>query len=246
MLSKINLLFIIFALTAGLKASGQDTTYHTDNGNKVNTLQAADFYKVLQRNPADTNQATEKSYFKSGKLRSEGSLSNCAKVEYNGEYKSYYENGQLNKIIHYNHGKIDGTLITYWKDGTLKRQDEFNDGKFIKGTCYNEQGKPITHFAYEQMPEFPGGEPGLVHYLSSRIRYPSHARKKNITGTVIAQFVIDKQGNLANLTITQHVGDDLDAEALRVIKAMPRWKPGIQDGELVAVKYNLPIRFVLQ
>lgn len=245
--SKLYMLFIsILFLSAGM-ASAQDTTYFKDDGSRVNSLQAADSYSVLQRNLSDSHKAVLKSYYRSGKLKSESSYANYGKELLTGESKSYYENGQLKGVINYNDsGKVDGQVLTFWENGKPKRKDQFKDGKLVKGVCYNAQGHPIPHFAYQQMPEFPGGETALLHYLGAKIKYPKRPRKKNIMGEVLVKFVVNKQGAITDPHIVKSVDDDLSAEALRVVRSMPKWKPGSLDGEAVSVEYNLPIRFVLQ
>ena len=95
----------------------------------------------------------------------------------------------------------------------------------------------------DSQPEFPNGNDGLVKYLSENINYPKKALKKNIMGKVYVQFVIDKTGKVTDVVAVRGVDKSLDKEAVRVIKAMPSWKPGIKDGEPVKVKYTIPINF---
>lgn len=98
----------------------------------------------------------------------------------------------------------------------------------------------------ESMPEFPGGQAALMKYLSSNIRYPQDAREMGIEGKVYLSFVVDKEGYVKNVEIRRGVYTSMDMEAVRVVKAMPRWKPGTQDGKPVNVLFNLPINFKLQ
>ena len=99
----------------------------------------------------------------------------------------------------------------------------------------------------EQMPEFPdGGMAGMMKYLSSHIRYPEAAHKAGTQGRVTVQFVVSKDGSIGNVHILRGVSPELDAEAIRVISAMPKWKPGMQKGEPVSVKYTVPVMFRLQ
>ena len=95
----------------------------------------------------------------------------------------------------------------------------------------------------DNQPEFPNGNDGLVKYLSENINYPKKALKKNIMGKVYVQFVIDKTGKVTDVVAVRGVDKSLDKEAVRVIKAMPNWKPGIKDGAPVKVKYTIPINF---
>ncbi len=98
----------------------------------------------------------------------------------------------------------------------------------------------------ENMPEFPnGGMTALMKYLSNNIRYPEAAHKAGIQGRVTVQFVVGKDGSIGNVSILRGVNADLDAEAIRVISSMPKWKPGTQKGEPVKVKYTVPVMFRL-
>lgn len=98
----------------------------------------------------------------------------------------------------------------------------------------------------ENMPEFPnGGMTALMTYLSDNIRYPEAAHKAGIQGRVTVQFVVGKDGSIGNVSILRGVNADLDAEAIRVISSMPKWKPGTQKGEPVKVKYTVPVMFRL-
>lgn len=98
----------------------------------------------------------------------------------------------------------------------------------------------------ENMPEFPdGGMPGLMKYLSANIRYPEAAHKAGTQGRVTVQFVVGKDGSIGNVGILRGVDPNLDAEAIRVISSMPKWKPGTQKGEPVNVRYTVPVMFRL-
>ena len=97
----------------------------------------------------------------------------------------------------------------------------------------------------EHDPEFPGGMEKLYQYLSSNIQYPVEAKAKKVTGTVYITFVIEKDGSISNIKPLRCPDESLCAEAMRVVKNMPKWKPGRQRGKPVRVQYNLPIKFSL-
>ena len=97
----------------------------------------------------------------------------------------------------------------------------------------------------EQMPEFPGGAAEMMKFLSMNVKYPASAEKDSIQGRVIATFIVEKDGTVSSPKVVKHVSDDLDAEAVRVIELMPKWKPGRQSGREVRVKYTIPITFRL-
>lgn len=98
----------------------------------------------------------------------------------------------------------------------------------------------------EQMPEFPGGMKELLKFLQDNLKYPENAMKNNVQGRVIVQFVVEKNGTLTEFKVARSVDPDLDAEALRVLQTMPKWKPGMQRGKIVRVKFTVPVSFKLQ
>lgn len=98
----------------------------------------------------------------------------------------------------------------------------------------------------EQAPEFPGGMPALSNYLATNIHYPDSARNANITGRVVVNFVVDLDGSVRNVKVTKGLPGGCSEEAVRVVAAMPKWKPGKQNGVPVNVYYTLPISFVLK
>ena len=98
----------------------------------------------------------------------------------------------------------------------------------------------------EQAPQFPGGPKELMAFLGKNIRYPVAAQEAGVQGRVICQFVITKEGKVADIKVLRSVSPEIDEEAVRVIKAMPTWTPGKQDGQAVNVRYTLPVTFKLQ
>lgn len=97
----------------------------------------------------------------------------------------------------------------------------------------------------DQLPEFPGGIQAMMKFLSTNIKYPVEAQKKGISGRVIVQFVIMEDGTLDQAKVIRGVDPLLDEEALRVVKSMPKWKPGMDRGEAVKVRFTAPIMFNL-
>ena len=98
----------------------------------------------------------------------------------------------------------------------------------------------------EQMPQFPGGEAALMKFLQSHINYPPMAAENGVQGRVVVQFVVDKTGKIGEVKVVRTVDKDLDKEAVRVCKSLPKFTPGRQNGQPVAVWYTLPVSFKLQ
>lgn len=97
----------------------------------------------------------------------------------------------------------------------------------------------------EQMPEYPGGMQALFEYLGQNLKYPGDAKEQKVEGRVIAIFVVETDGSISNVEVVRPVFPSLDAEAVRVLSGMPKWKPGMQSGKVVRVKYTVPINFNL-
>ncbi|WP_319502760.1 energy transducer TonB [uncultured Draconibacterium sp.] len=107
------------------------------------------------------------------------------------------------------------------------------------------EGSDAVFFIVEDMPEFPGGDEALKKYIANALTYPEIAQKKEIEGKVYVSFVVEKDGSVGDAKIERGVDPSLDKEALRVVKALPMWKPGKQRGEPVRVQYTVPINFAL-
>lgn len=97
-----------------------------------------------------------------------------------------------------------------------------------------------------QMPEFSGGISAMMSFLSQNIDYPEIAKQAGISGTVYVGFIVEKDGSLSNVELLRSIGGGCDEEAIRVVKLMPNWKPGMQRGIPVRVKLNLPVKFTLR
>ena len=158
------------------------------------------------------------------------------------------------------------------KEDEIKTQDELKENETAFGQKDNEKGtedrnvtrtlkeevvvekkeeKPVEKKeeifrSVEQMPQFPGGDAALMKYLSSHINYPPIAAENNVQGKVVVQFVVDKTGKVGEVKVIRSVDKDLDKEAVRVCKSLPKFTPGRQNGQAVSVWYTLPVQFKLQ
>ena len=117
---------------------------------------------------------------------------------------------------------------------TVKHQEEIDNGPLSQPDVFDE---------VDEAPQFPGGMAGLMQYLSSSIRYPNDAREAGAQGRVVVSFIVEKDGSISNAKVTKPTYSSFDEEALRVVCAMPKWMPGKQNGEVVRVKYSLPVSF---
>ena len=108
------------------------------------------------------------------------------------------------------------------------------------------QSNQSVYDAVEQMPEFPGGMPAMIEYLRANVKYPKDAIKQNVGGRVMVMFVVEPDGRLSNVSVARKVFPSLDAEAVRVVKSMPKWKPGKEKGRAVRVNFTLPVVFSIK
>lgn len=141
-----------------------------------------------------------------------------------------------------NEQEVTSTVLT-----SLENEGKLNDIVWIAPVVETEEvEEDIIHVSVEVMPEFPGGTSALMKYLSGNIKYPTVSQEIGSQGRVIVQFVVDRDGTITDPVVVRGVDSYLDKEALRVISTMPKWKPGIQNGKKVRVKYTVPVAFRLR
>lgn len=116
-------------------------------------------------------------------------------------------------------------------------------GCFVIGKAQYTDSEIFTEI--DEMPEFPGGQAKLMNWLAVNIRYPDAAQQHGVQGRVIVNFVVEKDGSISGVRVLKGVDKDLDAEAIRVVKRMPKWQPGKNNGESVRCYYTLPVTFKL-
>jgi protein TonB len=130
-----------------------------------------------------------------------------------------------------------------------KGTDDINVVREYKNEVVVEEKKPVDEnkvfTAVEQMPQFPGGESALYEYIGKNLRYPPMAAENNIQGRVTVQFVVTKTGSIGEVKVLRGKDPDLDKEAVRVVKSLPKFIPGKMNGQAVNVWYTLPISFKL-
>ena len=167
----------------------------------------------------------------------------------------------------YEHGRVDGLSTRYDSLGEAEWRGRFRAGRLV-GTEFPPQGiAPDSVTGHEQMPAFlsPGCPPqrprmtteekqalqrcaqeAMLTYIYEEIEYPKAARRQGIAGISVVTFVVERDGNLADIRTVRFVSASIDAEARRVVESMPPWVPGVVDGEPVRVQFNLPIAFRLE
>ncbi len=222
----------------------RDTTYYTGEDSIVEPENAT-FYEVVGVYQDDPDQGVVWSYFApEGKIRSEAIYTDL-KAEELARRKSWHPNGTLSSNEFYEDGKKHGKQYFYRENGDSLRVEKWEEGDLIKGTWWDPENEKVLYTEYEEMPEFPGGKKALFDYLREHTEYPPEAEKNGVEGKVVVQFILKKTGEIENVKVKKSVSEALDQEAKRVIRNMPRWEPGRQQGAPVRVSYRLPILFKL-
>jgi len=150
--------------------------------------------------------------------------------------------------------KLKETETAFGQKDNDKGTEDRNVTRTLKEEVVVEEKKPEVKKvekeevfrSVEQMPTFPGGDAALMKYLSSHIQYPAMAAENNIQGRVVVQFVVTKTGKVGEVKVVRSVDKSLDKEAVRVVKTLPNFVPGRQNGQPVNVWYTLPVQFKLQ
>ena len=146
----------------------------------------------------------------------------------NGENKSAENNAEAKDTANVDNSKAETTDVKF--DSKVAARNSETDTVMDK--C-------------EVMPKFPGGESGMMKFLTENVKYPKEALDKGITGRVLVEFVVERDGSINDVKIMKSVGPILDNEAIRIVKAMPKWEPGTMNGKAVRVKHTLPVTFRL-
>jgi protein TonB len=130
---------------------------------------------------------------------------------------------------------------------SFQRQEEATNIEItpVKIEEEEEEEEQTIFQVVENDPEFPGGVEAMYKYLAQNIKYPQLARENNITGRVYVTFVVERDGSVSGVRVLRDIGGGCGAEAVRVVKSMPKWTPGKQRGKAVRVQYNLPVNFSL-
>jgi len=163
-------------------------------------------------------------------------------------------------ITDYRYEEPQKKIIKKGKKNTTVKTDTVNELVVVAPPAQPQQVEPVempnplkvdqkmdrAFDVVEEMPQFPGGPSALYEYLAANIRFPKAAHKAGVQGRVILTFVVEKDGSISETEVVKSVSPLLDAEAVRVINAMPNWVPGRQNGKVVRVKYTVPVSFMLQ
>lgn len=172
---------------------------------------------------------------------------------YNGkrkkyENKFYYKDGNLVKVVSDDISIRFSKFDAYgnWQKAVMSIGDIWSFSRTLTRTIeyYSPEETDTVYLSSEQLPEFQGGQKAMFQYISDNVIYPMSARKNGTQGRAVCQFVVNKSGDLVDFVVVKSSGDaSLDQEAVRVLSSMPKWIPGRSNGEIVRVKYTVPVTF---
>lgn len=229
-----------------VSANGQVTTYFSAKGKVVKVLDKADYYTVVQADVTKENRTLELKYSKLGLILSESRyfLQNDNVRLLDGLNKEWYDNGQLHLEASYDMNKLNGKLKSYSVDGKVIRDEEYKNDRFLfDEKSLNGDRNNMIFDVVQKMPTFTGGDVALKNFISSNLKYPEVSKKKGIKGTVFVRFVINKTGDVVYVHIVKELDSFCNDEAVRIVKALPRWTPGMQNGFIVPTFCILQIHF---
>ncbi len=163
-----------------------------------------------------------------------------------GEYTSWREDGSLKLKARYHRGEKHGNFQSFYPNGQMTRNDFYEYGTLVEGTCYSPEGEQVDYFPYVLMPVFPGGHKSLREYIEKELKYPAEARRRGIEGAVIILFTVDEKGWVKDPRVVNGDQKYFNEEALRVVGKFPKWIPGEVDGVPAPIQVSVPIEFRLR
>ena len=247
-MKQLTLLLLLAA--AALPAFAQEITetkYFDKNDDSTGKENAVS-YSVIAYTDTTKKVYTVKKYSIKGQLKSDFSFRTYGnQVKYDGNYIVYHDNGRLKIKGAYIRDRLQGELTSWYANGQIKRKDEYVMDSLIKGHCYTATGKDTAWFLFNMGFSYGSGLQELYRFFGKNIHYPKNSQKMEIQGDVHILFTIEKDGTISHEQIHKSVNVEIDAEALRVFRALPpKWKPTMIDGEPRRQQALLPVAFRLQ
>lgn len=208
----------------------------------------------------DSLSGVTRVYYPSGKLRQYVPFSNVYRRIMHGTLTTWYKDGQLCAKEGYLGGVRQGELLTYYPNGVLKRQEQYQNGRCGIGKCYGPSGEPVPYFVYEQLPLYPGGEAQLLREIKKAMRLTSDeltAVRREAYGMqsllqggqrqVDVELALAPDGRVTSARVVRSTAGYLNAAALRAVAQLKRrFVPGRRDGQVMASFLTVPVSFTVQ
>lgn len=230
---KLITIFLILFLAQQTFAQRADTIWYNNKWEKTQEPGKRHYFRVVKKLGAEKYKVED--YYETGAQQMEGFFSSVDPDVKNGEFKYWYRSGKTQMDATYEAGEAI-QIRQYSEQGEIT-----NEWERIPVTKI-ENGKRVTEFRIlQRSPKFPGGKEAMNAFIAKTLHYPDV--DSDIQGQVIVQFKINTAGKAVDPTIIRSLSPECDREAINLIKKMPKWEPGKQDGELTSITLSLPITF---
>lgn len=237
-------LILILVLYCQSACFAQDDTlriFYDKDWKEVRDQSSAAFYRIAYNNENGYWQASD--YYSDGKLQMAGAYLEKAMTTKQGPFEWYYPNGKVKTKVMYMNGRPADEAFEYYENGQIDIYTRYdNSGRQVEQKYYKPDG---SESIFTQA-EYPGGMAEMYRFIGANMKYSRALRKRGIEGKVFVSFNVGTNGNLYGIVILGAPHESMAAEAVRVVKSMPDWKPAERDGVKVDSKYNLPINFQLE
>jgi len=255
-MKKISLILLISIIVSSIYAQPYikkikiDSVFYSSQNGFINRCPRAKAEGYSIKHPFNPAQYTDTIYYlQSGTVMAKDEMYD---VEYknanstvsaiisiqNGRYDEWYISGEKRVSTFYTKDKLDGTFTVFYKNGRIKRAEKWKEGQWQEGECFDESGNKTNYCSYLEMAEFIGGLPALYDFIGHELKYPKYAQIMGIQGVVNVQFIVDMDGSITDAKILNGIANSLNKEALRIVNAMPKWKPARLEGTLVKMYFT--------
>jgi hypothetical protein len=226
-------LLLLFVLFCSIHFYAQKRIYFTEDFKELPSVENATYYSIYEDNVEGTQRTT---YYIDNTIYKRDQFSNYKKRILNGTSESWHKNGAKQTLSIYIKGKQEGIQTRYFENGQVKRLENFKNGKFVDGKCFDQNGTEIDFFPYYVKPEFPGGMKAFYDYVANNFKSPNSGR-----GEIKIGFYVELDGTLNHFEVVKSINKEMDLSAIRLLVNSPRWIPGKIDGKEARVKFGIPI-----
>ncbi len=160
-----------------------------------------------------------------------------------GPMKKWRKDSKLELDVQFSKGEKHGYFMSYYENGRMARKELYDNGQFIEGQCYTQEGKSTEFFPYMVLPVYKGGPPALRKFIENELKYPKKAEREDREATILILFTVDVNGHVLNPRIIDGDASYFNEEALRIVKSFPDWTPGKIDGIPAPLEVTVQIDF---
>ena len=229
------LLLLLFVLSSA-SFYAEKKVYFTADFKELPSEYNATYYSIYEPEGKGTVRTT---FFINDSIYSKDYFSNYKRREMNGTSERWYPSGKKESLAIYIKGKQEGIQTRYYENGTIKRNENFKNGKFVDGKCFNEDGAEIEFFPYYVKPEFPGGIKVFYDYVAKNFKSPNNGK-----GEIRIEFYVELDGTLNHFKVLKSINKEIDLSAIRLLVNSPKWIPGKIDGKDARMKLGIPINIL--